>query len=339
MSAWAQPRSHDRAHAPLPGPGQWTIPRPHLRQACTRIAARMLSERGPRALGGIHAATVEALGSLEREGAFGAAVEARVARFVIDELGPEPSGRTGLRGVAPPRDDPGPPTPASSARMVRDLLYVCVHPTLPAERQLCMLLRFGFWLPNEAAAAVLQVHPSTVGIHLRQSCRRLGAVARRGGRPWAAGTDPHALSVLNHLDRLRRRGLELRTSAPRIAEALVLDAPVHASLLLEAESGPAKAEAHAFLAELYLGAEVKRRREAAGDPGRSLRAAQDWAGGDALPKGLRHLRVAQELGAASRFVWLARIHAGYALAAHPTETDWQAMVGLYEGLLRVSVIA
>jgi predicted RNA polymerase sigma factor len=220
--------------------------------------------------------------------------------------------------------------------MCRELLYACVHPTLPLDRQCSMLLRFGFWLPNDAISKVLETSASTVGIHLRQSCRRLRAVARRGSRAQIVGQNSHYLSLLDHLDRLRHRALDLRKSSPRVAEVIEHDIHDHARLLLETESGGAKAETHAFLAELHLGGERMRRHEAAtSDPNPLLRVAA-LPVEDAVTAGLRHLRLAQDQGAESRFVWLARIHASYLLASDRAGLDWQQMVCLYEGLLRVS---
>lgn len=295
----------------------------------------MLLERGLRALGDIHAAIEDVLGRLEGQSVAGTGLEARIMKLASETLGPDLGATRGSPMTDPRRPESGSPDPSGSARVVRDLLCICVHPTLPVDRQLSMLLRFAFWLPNDAAARVLQIDPSTVGIHLRQSCRRLRAVARRGGRVWTAGNDSHSLGVLKHLDRLRRRGLTLCGASPRIAEALATDTSVYVSVLLDSESGIAKAEAHAFLAELHLGRERARRSDAAGDPGPPLRVRAEPTD-DAVAKGLRHLRAAQELGARDRFVWLARIHASYLLATDRADTDWEQLVGLYEGLLRAS---
>jgi predicted RNA polymerase sigma factor len=281
-----------------------------------------------RALGDIHAAIEDALGRLEREGA-GTGIEERVAALVAESLRPDPSPATD------PRRRTAAPTAAGPAEQVRDLLYACVHPTIPVDRQLNMLLRFGFWLPNDAAARVLQIDPSTVGIHLRQSCRRLRAVTRRGGRGCAGGGDSRSLGVLKLLDWLRRRGLELEGLSPRVAEALGTDTREFVVQLLESETAVAKGEAHAFLADLYLGTERARRSAPVDDPAHPLRVRAEPAE-DAVRKGLRHLKAAQELGARDRFVWVARIHAAYLLSPDRTNIDWEQMVGLYEGLLRVS---
>lgn len=218
---------------------------------------------------------------------------------------------------------------------VQDLLCICVHPTLPMDRQIGMLLRFGVWLPNDAVARVLELDPSTVGIHLRQSCRRLRAVARRGARSWSTGKDQHALTVLQLLDRLRRRSFELAEGAPKLAEAIAADTRRYGELFLESEIALVRAEAHAFLAEMLLGDERARRNSTSGDPGLPLRM-RAVPTEDAMAKGLRHLKEAKELGAKAAFVWQAGIHASYLLAGDRSTIDWQQLVGLYEGLLRAS---
>lgn len=312
---------------------RWPVPEPDVRQACARVAASVLHARGLGALADLETAVQEAL-SRQGADAAGPDAESRIARLVAEVLGSGPSAANGLQSADRRRRNEGIPPAVGKSQMLRELLYACVHPTLPPDRQCGMLLRFGFWLPNEALARTLDISPSTVGIHLRQSCRRLRAVARRGSRARIVGQDSRCFSLLEHFDRLRRRALEMRKSSPRVAEAIERDIRAHAEVLLETESDGAKAETHAFLAEMHLGAERMRRSEARTDPNPLLRVSM-LPVEDALTAGLRHLRVAQDQGAEGRFVWLARIHAAYLLASDRAALDWQRMVGLYEGLLKV----
>jgi len=314
---------------------RWPVPDPDARRACARVAASLLHARGLGALADLESAFQEALSRLDRDAA-GPDAEGRIARLVTEILGPEPSG-TGESPVFDRRRRSAGSLPTVGPNpMCRELLYACVHPTLPLDRQCSMLLRFGFWLPNDEVSKVLETSASTVGIHLRQSCRRLRAVARRGSRARIVGQNSRCLALLDHLDRLRHRAVDLRKASPRVAEVIEHDIQVHAGLLLETESRGAKAETHAFLAELHLGGERMRRHEAdASDPNPLLRVAA-FPVEDAVTAGLRHLRLAQDQGAESRFVWLARIHASYLLASDRAGLDWQQMVCLYEGLLRVS---
>jgi predicted RNA polymerase sigma factor len=313
---------------------RWPVPDPDVRRACGRVAASVLHARGLGALADLETAFEEALSRLDRD-AGGAGAEASIARLVMGIVGPDTSASVGSvifdrrrRGLAS-APSVGPD------QMLRELLYACVHPTLPPDRQCSMLLRFGFWLPNDAVAKTLEISPSTVGIQLRQSCRRLRAVARRGSRARIAGQDSRCLSILDHLDRLRHRTVDMRRSSPGVVEAIERDILIHAALLLDTESGRARAETHAFLAELHLGTERTRRSAATKDPNPLLQVTTEPIE-DAMAAGLWHLRLAQDQGAESRFVWLARIHASYLLASDRTGLDWQRMVGLYEGLLRVS---
>jgi len=219
----------------------WPVPDPDVRQACARVAASVLHARGLGALADLETAFEEALSRLDRDAA-GPDAEQRIARLVTEILGPDPSAAGGSLVSDRRRRSAGLPPAVGASQMLRELLYACVHPTLPPDRQCSMLLRFGFWLPNDAVAKALEISPSTVGIYLRQSCRRLRAVARRGSRARIAGQDSRCLSLLEHLDRLRHRALNLRKSSPRVAEAIARDIHVYTGLLLETVSGGAKVE-------------------------------------------------------------------------------------------------
>jgi len=286
----------------------------------------VLHSRGLRALIEIHAAVEETLGRLDSGQPAVGGIESQVEKQVLLAMGPDLAG-SGSSVVDRRRRNPVLPPVLSPAHTLRELLYACVHPGLPPDRQASMLLRFGFWLPDDAAATLLQTGPSTVGIHLRQCCRRLGAVARRGGRDGSAGQDARCLPLLRHLDLLRQRAAELQGNSPELAKAVDTDTRRYASLLVDTESGAAQGAAHAFLAQLLLGAE----RAQAEHTTRNRNGANP--GDDATAEGIRHLRAAQELGAQDRFLWLAKIHATYLLAPDKERIDWQQMVGLYEGLL------
>ncbi len=85
---------------------------------------------------------------------------------------------------------------------------------------------------------------------------------------------------------------------------------------------------------MHLSTERVWRSEATRDPNPLLRVTT-LPVEVAMAAGLRDLRLAQDQGAEGRFVWLARIHASYVLAPDRAGVDWQRMVGLYQGLLRV----
>ena len=297
-----------------------------MRHACAQVAAKVLHSRGLRALFAIHAAVEEALDRLKNGQPTGGGIELRVEGLVLRAMGPDLT-ESGFTVTDRRRRNPAPPTTLGPTHTLRELLYACVHPGLPPDRQASMLLRFGFWLPDDAAATLLQTGPSTVGIHLRQCCRRLGAVARRGGRDGSAGQDARCLPLLRHLDLLRQRAAELQGSSPELAKAVDIDTRRYAALLVDTESGSAQGAAHGFLAQLLLGAERARGEQTTRDRNGAN------PGDDATAEGIRHLRAAQELGAQDRFLWLAKIHAAYLLTPDKERIDWQQMVGLYEGLL------
>jgi hypothetical protein len=332
VTAGAPPRTADYQRAAPPHAPRRLIPPLEVRRACARVAAKVLHSRGLRALLEIHAAMEETLDQLDSGPAMGAGIELRVEGLVLQAMGPDLAGSA----VADRRRrNPVPPAVLSPAHALRELLYACVHPGLPPDRQASMLLRFGFWLPNDASATLLQTGSSTVDIHLRQCCRRLGAVARRGGTARMPGQDARCLTLLRHLDLLRQRGAELQGTSPEIAEAVDTDTRFYAALLVDTESGSAQGAAHAFLAQLLLGAERAQREQSTRAPN-AVPCAGAKPGDDATAAGIRHLRAAQELGAQDRFLWLAKIHAAYLLAPDQERIDWQQLVGLYEGLLRAT---
>jgi predicted RNA polymerase sigma factor len=175
--------------------------------------------------------------------------------------------------------------------------------------------------------------PAAVGMHLKQSFRRLRALARRRAgisRRYSRGS-----ILLEHFAALRQRGLELQRKSPGAAAAIDLDVRAFATLLAGTDGGPSRGEAHAFLAELFLGEERIARTAPRSDV-RSLLGAEFDPSSDQVARGLRHLKAAQDLAVDSRFIWLARIHATYLLESDPARIDWQRLVGLYEQLLRIT---
>jgi predicted RNA polymerase sigma factor len=277
----------------------------------------------------------DTLEHLDRGGGAIRVSDPEVERLLLQAMGP--ASAASVHALVPDRRlrRPAASPVLSPAHTLRELLYACVHPGLPPDRQSSMLLRFGLWLPNDAAAAALQTGPSTVGIHLRQCCRRLSAVARRGGRAGSAGEDARGLTLLRLFDGLRQRGAELQASSPDIAAAIDTDTRMYASLLIDTESGAVQGEAHAFLAQVLLGAARARRHGPSGGPAAVLSTGVP-SDDNATATGLRHLKIAQELGARDTFLWIARIHASYLLAGGG-EIDWRMLVGLYENLLSVSM--
>lgn len=221
------------------------------------------------------------------------------------------------------------------------LLFAACHPSLPPASQVLLALRAlgGFEL---AALA-----PVLLGTEAALAQRLARARSLLAGQPLGipAGTElpPRretvltALALTFHLGMQAARGVAAREHRPGEHDPM---APcweaIRLARALAAHPATADGDADALAALLLLhGARLSGRIDAAGDivplPGQPR---DRWDAG-MIRLGLAHLQAAQRAPRLSRWHLQAGIAAEHAVAPDHGRTDWAAIVGHYEGLLRL----
>lgn len=261
----------------------------------------------------------------------------RVAwRHAVDQL----RGSARLQGLSA-SDDPDNPAlavPAAEGRFAAELdddelalLFAACHPALPVASQVALALRAACALELRLIADALLTTEAALAQRLARARQTLAGVSL--APPAGADLAPRRDAVLAALMLMFQSGwraeggTELRTlcwEAIRLARALA------------AHPAAAHADADALAATLLLhGARLSGRFDAQGDivplPGQPR---DRWDAG-MLRMGLRHLQAAQRADRLSRWHLLAGIAAEHATAADWVTTDWAAIVGHYELLLRL----
>jgi RNA polymerase sigma-70 factor (ECF subfamily) len=242
------------------------------------------------------------------------------------------------RGVAPPAGE------RFAGELDDDelaLLFAACHPALPPASQVLLALRAlgGFEL---AALA-----PVLLGTEAALAQRLARARSLLAGQPLGIPAGPElpprrdavltALALMFHLGMQAARGVAARERQASDADPM---APcweaIRLARALAAHPAVADGDADALAALLLLhGARLSGRIDAAGDivplPGQPR---DRWDAG-MIRLGLAHLQSAQRAPRLSRWHLQAGIAAEHALAPDHARTDWAAIVGYYEALLRL----
>lgn len=266
----------------------------------------------------------------------------RVAwRFAVDQL------RGGARLEAlPDEDDTRLAAPAAEGRFEGELdddelalLFAACHPALPVASQVALALRAVAALDLKTLAEGLLTTESALAQRLARARALLAGVSL--APPAGAALAPRREAVLSALmlmfqagwqasgrmgvhDAGRADGQPLAWEAIRLARALA------------AHPAAAHADADALAALLLLhGARLSGRLDDAGDIVPLAGQPRDRWDGGMLRMGLAHLQAAQRAERLSRWHLLAGIAAEHAVAPDWAMTDWPAIVGFYEQLLRL----
>ncbi|MDQ7991547.1 MAG: DUF6596 domain-containing protein [Propionicimonas sp.] len=246
-------------------------------------------------------------------------------RLAVDELRKEQVRRRKAPLLAEPAVM-APTAPATTGDDRLDLLVLACHPVLPAGSRMPLALRFVLGVPTEALADAFGVEHQAMSARLTRAKRRLDAHGRRFDPPGPGhrGEVYGEICVLYTLGHTALAGPLLGREADRSTAVELARAA--------ARAWPADPEAKGLVALLLLTeARTPGRRDTTGRPV-TLREA-DRASWDArlVSEGLG--LAAEALPSMGRFALQAGIAGLHSAAPTWEETDWPAVVALYDRLL------
>lgn len=241
----------------------------------------------------------------------------------------------GLAGGARPSAapfEPAPP-PAGEDDQLR-LLFILCQPAVAREDRIALVLRFlGGFGAREIARAYL-AKEGTVAQRLVRAKRRIQASPPPFEVPAGAALEAGLASVLEALYAMFAEGYAATEGDLLVREDVCAEA-LRLSRLVVTHPRLATPEAHALAALLHLqGARNPERLD--GDGNLLLLAEQDRSGWDRrlLAAGFAHLERAAAGPRLSIYHLEAGIAAAHAGAASFEETDWPAILSLYDELVR-----
>jgi RNA polymerase sigma factor (sigma-70 family) len=213
------------------------------------------------------------------------------------------------------------------------MMFVCCHPTLPADAQVALVLKTlcGFG-EREIAAAFLASEAAMTKklVRARKSLREARVAVEL---PPAAQLAPRVETVLHALYLLFNEGYKASHGDSLLRADLCAEAIRLGELLVAHPLGD-RPETHALLALLHLHASRLQAR-VADDGSLLVLAAQDrtrWDRGQ-MRRGLRHLERSAAGRRVTRWHLEAGIAAAHALAPDYAQTNWLHILELYDALL------
>jgi RNA polymerase sigma-70 factor, ECF subfamily len=234
--------------------------------------------------------------------------------------------------VEPDETEADHPAPGTVADDRLRLIFTCCHPALAREAQVALTLRLVCGVATAEIARAFLVSESTMAARLTRAKKKIAA-ARIPYRVPEAGELPERLdAVLSVVHLLYTTGHTApaghRLVRPELVErALDLARMLHALL-------PGEPEVHGLLALLLL-TDARRATRTAPDGRLLLLEEQDRAAWDrgAIDEGARLVAEAMRTAGPGRYALQAAIAARHATAASYAETDWPAVLALYDALL------
>lgn len=216
------------------------------------------------------------------------------------------------------------------------MMFSCVHPKLPPETQVALILHClcGFSM-DETAAAFLK-DPATMQKRLVRAKRTLAASTALFDLAGVRDVKRRLPSVLRVLYLLFNEGYHGASTESAVREELCAEA-LRLMRLLLANRLTATPEAHALAALLHLNAaRLRARCDAAGNL--ILLADQDRSAWDRvlIEEGRRQLERAATGRRLSTYHLEAAIAELHCSAASFSETDWAGIVYLYDALMKLA---
>jgi len=215
------------------------------------------------------------------------------------------------------------------------LVFIACHPVLSREAQVALTLRLLCGLTTEEIARAFLLPEPTIAQRIVRAKRTLTKANVPFEVPRGAEREARLASVLAVIYLVFNEGYSATAGDDWIRPSLCEEA-LRLARVLEGLA-PDEAEVHGLAALLELQASrLKARVDAAGRPVRLHE--QDRARWDRLliARGLQALRRARRLtGQPGPYAIQAGIAACHATAPTPGDTDWPAIVALYDQLLRV----
>ncbi|OKL51260.1 RNA polymerase sigma factor [Buchananella hordeovulneris] len=218
------------------------------------------------------------------------------------------------------------------------LMFVCCHPALAPPARLALTLRLLGGLSVEEIAAGLLVRPATVAARITRAKRKIAAA----GLPFVVPSGPeltHRLDdVLAVIYLIHTAGHAPADGQTAVRGDLAAKARELARLLVGCL--PESAEAVGLLA-LCLLDDARAPGRHHPEAGMVLLADQDRSGWDpalrlaGLATATRALRLGISAGQLGRYTLQAAISGVHAQAPNAAATNWDAILTLYDGLLRV----
>ena len=262
------------------------------------------------------------------------ALRARSGDVSIDV---DPGDDGGVRQVAaePVAVDPLGALPGELADDELALLFACCDPALPVASQVALALKTACGFSLREIAAGLLSDEQAVAQRLARARKLLAARRDPIALPAGAALPPRRDAVLHAIHLLFNEGYAATDGAAAQRPDLCREA-IRLARTLAAHPVTAHADADALAALLLLqGAWLGTRVDADGDW--RLLEEQDRSRWDAamIAAGLAHLQRAQRAQVLSAWHLRAGIAAEHATAARYADTRWDAIVALYEALLRI----
>ncbi len=215
------------------------------------------------------------------------------------------------------------------------MMFSCVHPKLPAETQIALILHLLCGFGTDETAAAFLKRPAAMEKRLARAKKTLADSRELFELKGAGDVASRLPAVLRALYLLFNEGYHGASPQTAIRQELCHEAMRLASLLLE-NPLTTTPPAHALAALMDLdAARLPARRSAGGDL--ILLVDQDrslWDKG-LIDAGLRHLALAAQGEEMTVYHIEAAIAAEHAAARGIRETDWGAIVSLYETLMRI----
>ncbi|MDX6224970.1 MAG: polymerase sigma-70 factor, subfamily [Frankiales bacterium] len=267
----------------------------------------------------------------------GAWLTTAARRKALDELRRQQT----LRGKLPlliepvdaesgPGEEDEPVVPDDRLRLV----FTCCHPALAREAQVALTLRLVAGLTTAEIARVFLVPEATMAARITRAKKKIAAARIPYREPEAAELPDRLDAVLTVLHLLYTSGHVAPTGAELMRRDLA-DRAIDLTRMLAALM-PDEPEVAGLLALLLL-TDARRGARADTDGRLVLLEDQDRMRWDRaqLDEGQRLTGSAFRSGRVGRFALQASIAAVHAAAPSYADTDWDALVGRYDDLLRV----
>ena len=231
------------------------------------------------------------------------------------------------------------PEPVLSREIADDqlrMIFTCCHPAIPADARVALTLKtVGGFGVREIARAFL-AEESTVAQRLVRAKRRI-----RERRIRFAMAEPEMLpvrlrSVLDVLYLMFNEGYDAR-DGDRVVRRDVCAEALRLAEIVAAHPETGRPESHALAALFcFQAARFPARQDPAGDL--LLLSEQDRRGWDRalIERGARHMERAAAGDSLTTFHLEAGVAACHAVAPSFEETDWRAILGFYDQLVRLA---
>ena len=217
------------------------------------------------------------------------------------------------------------------------LIFICCHPVLSVDSRVALTLRLLGGLRTDEIARAFLARETTIGQRISRAKRTISEARVPFEVPRGADFDDRLGSVLGVIYLIFNEGYTATAGDDWLRPAL-LEAALRLGRIL-AGLVPDEPEVHGLVALMEIGSSRvgARTDPASGNPIPLLEQRRSRWDGVLIERGLRALERADALpGPRGSYTLQAAIAASHARARTPDETDWPAIVALYDALVAVS---